>query len=365
MTGLKLTAPRKRDRQRPLHRSRPAVAMRWVLMALMLAAAAGFGVHPAWALTPAGTIIQNRATVDYTMSGANISIYSTTTLTPVAEIVDVSVAPAMAGTTPVAPPFPTFGELLYFAVTNSGNSTENFALTVNGVVAGNDFDPDNPVVAIDAGTLGVFEGTGTDTLYSGPIPVPGETTIYVWVISDILDTALNPGDIGRVTLEAVHQNAPASTAPGTIYLGSGPGGTDLVLGASGGHAAANGAYVIVTTSLSVVKSVAAIAGTVGGLPVAIPITGARITYQLDVIVTGTGTAVAVTITDPIPVNTTYVSGSMTLDPDGPGLSPAAGMTDTNADYPADRGEFTGAAVRMRLGDLTAGTRTITFQVTID
>jgi uncharacterized repeat protein (TIGR01451 family) len=334
------------------------------LIALALAAAAGFGVHPAWALTPAGTVIQNRATMDYTMSGLNITSYSTTTLTPVAEIVDVSVAPAMAGTTPVVPPFPTFGELLYFAVTNSGNSTENFALTVNGVVAGNDFDPDNPVVALDAGTLGSFEGTGTDTLYSGPIPVPGETTIYVWVISDILDTALSPGDIGRVTLEAVHQNAPASTAPGTIYLGSGPGGTDLVLGASGGHAAASGAYVIVTTSLSVVKSVAAIAGTAGGVPFTIPITGARITYQLDVIVAGTGTAVAVTITDPIPVNTTYVPGSMTLDLDGPGPSPAAGMTDINADYPADRGEFTGAVVRVRLGDLTSGTRTITFQVTI-
>lgn len=334
-------------------------------IALALAAAAVLGVNPAWALTPAGTVIQNRATMDYTMSGLNITSYSTTTLTPVAEIVDVSVTPAMTGTTAVTSPFPTFGELLYFAVTNSGNSTENFALTVNGVVAGNDFDPDNPVVAIDAGTLGSFEGTGTDTLYSGPIPVPGETTIYVWVISDILDTPLNPGDVGRVTLEAVHQNAPASTAPGTIYLGSGPGGTDLVLGASGGHAAASGSYVIVTTSLSVVKSVAAIAGTVGGVPVAIPITGARITYQLDVIVAGTGTAVAVTITDPIPVNTTFVPGSMTLDPDGPGPSSPVGMTDTNADYPADRGEFTGAVIRVRLGDLTIGTRTLTFQVTID
>ena len=350
--GLEVTTP-------------PGQGLCRVLVAMALAAAAVIGVNPAWALTPAGTVIQNRATMDYTMSGVNITSYSTTTLTPVAEIVDVSVAPAMAGTTPVVPPFPTFGELLYFAVTNSGNSTENFALTVNGVVAGNDFDPDNPVVALDAGTLGSFEGTGTDSLYSGPIPVPGETTIYVWVISDILDSALSPGDIGRVTLEAVHQNAPASTAPGTIYLGSGPGGTDLVLGASGGHAAANGAYVIVTTSLSVVKSVSAIAGTVGGVPVAIPITGARITYQLDVIVAGTGTAVAVTITDPIPVNTTYVAGSMTLDPDGPGPSSPAAMTDTNADYPADRGEFTGAAIRVRLGDLTVGTRTITFQVTID
>jgi uncharacterized repeat protein (TIGR01451 family) len=336
-----------------------------ILIILVLACSAGLGPHTAWALTPAGTVIQNRATVNYTMSGFNITSYSTTALTPVAEIVDVSVAPAMAGTTPVVPPFPTSGELLYFAVTNSGNSTEDFALTVDPAVAGNDFDPDNPVVAIDAGVLGSYEGTGTDTLYSGSIAIPGETTSYVWVISDILDTTLNAGDVGRVTLEAVHQNAPASTAPGTIYLGAGPGGTDLVLGASGGYGTADGAYIVVATTFSMVKSVAAIAGTVAGLPVTIPITGARITYQLDVVVAGTGTAVAVTISDPIPVNTTYVPGSMTLDPDGPGPSPPAGLTDTNADYPADRGEFTGAAIRVRLGDLTAGTWTITFQVTID
>ena len=336
-----------------------------ILLTIALAAAAVLGVHPAWALTPAGTVIQNRAALDYTMSGVNITSYSTTALTPVAEIVNVSVASAMAGTTLVASALPASGELLYFAVTNAGNSTEDFTLTVNPAVAGNDFDPANPVVAIDAGAMGSFEGTGTDVPYSGPIPIPGEATIYVWVISDILDTPLNPGDVGRVTLEALHLNAPASTVPGTIYPGSGPGGTDLVLGASGGYAAASGAYVIVTTALTVAKTVAAIAGTAGGVPVTIPITGARITYQLDVIVAGTGTAAAVTITDPIPLNTTYVNGSMTLDPDGPGpLSPFV-MTDTGADYPADRGEFTGAAVRVRLGDLTAGTRTITFQVTID
>ena len=362
--ALRLIIPRN-DICRPLTGSHRTGLLCRLILAVTLTAAAGIAAQPAWALTPAGTVIQNRATLDYTISGVNITSYSTTAQTPVAEIVDVSVAPAMAGTTPITSPFPTFGELLYFAVTNSGNSTEDYALTVNPAVAGNDFDPANPVVAIDAGTLGSFDGTGTDTLYSGPIPISGETTIYVWVINDILDTPLNSGDVGRVTLEAVHQNAPASTAPGTIYLGAGPSGTDLVLGASGGYGAATGAYLVVDTTLSINKTVAAIAGTVAGLPVSIPITGARITYQLDVIIAGTGTAFAVTITDPIPVNTTYVTGSMTLDPDGPGPSPSAGMTDTNADYPADRGQFTGAAVRVRLGDLTVGTRTITFQVTID
>jgi uncharacterized repeat protein (TIGR01451 family) len=270
----------------------------------------------------------------------------------------------MGGTTAVTAPLPTSGQLLYFAVVNAGNSTEDFALTVNPVVAGNDFDPDNPVVALDAGTMGSFDGTATDTLVSGPIAIPAETTIYVWVISDILDTPLNPGDVGMVTLEAIHQNAPASTTPGDVYTGAGPGGTDLVLGASGGYGISTGAYVIVQTTLILDKTVASIAGSVGGVPVADPIPGAVITYQIDVIVSGTGTAFAVTVTDQIPLNTTYVPGSMTLDIDGGGPTLPSGLTDTD-DYPADPGQFTGTEIRVRLGDLSAGTQVITFQVTID
>jgi uncharacterized repeat protein (TIGR01451 family) len=270
----------------------------------------------------------------------------------------------MGGTTAVTAPLPASGELLYFAVTNAGNSTEAFALTADPAVAGNDFDPDNPAVALDAGSIGSFDGTGTDTVISGPISIPAETTIYVWVISDILDTPLNPGDTGRVTLEALHQNAPISTVPGDVYSGAGPGGTDLILGASGGYGSATGAYVIEGTTLIIDKTVASIAATVAGVPVTDPIPGAVITYQLDVIVSGTGTAYAVTVTDPIPVNTTYVPGSMTLDVDGGGPALPTGLTDTD-DYPADRGEFTGAAIRVRLGDLVDGTSTITFQVTID
>jgi uncharacterized repeat protein (TIGR01451 family) len=321
--------------------------------------------QPVWALTTAGTVIENRARADYILGGSNYTAYSVTTQTPVAELVDVSVASAMGATTAVTASLPTSGELLYFAVTNAGNSTEEYALTVDPAVTGNDFDPDNPVVALDAGIIGSFDGTVTDIPILAPIPIPAETTLYVWVIADILDTPLNPGDTGRVTLEAVHQNAPISTTPGDVYSGAGPGSTDLVLGASGGYGSATGAYVILRTTLILDKTVASIAGTVAGIPVTDPIPGAVITYQLDVIVSGTGTAFAVTVTDPIPVNTTYVTDSITLDIDGGGPVLPVGLTDSGADYPADRGEFTGTEVRVRLGDLTAGTQTITFQVTID
>ena len=330
----------------------------------LTAVAVLFWVPAAWALTPAGTVIENQAQADFVLGGSNYTVYSPTTQTIVAELVDVSVANAMGGPAFVTGSLPATGELLYFAVTNTGNSAEEFVLTVDPAVAGNDFDPDNPVVAIDAGTIGSYDGPATDTIISGPIAIPAESTIYVWVVSDILDAPLDAGDTGQVLLEALHQNAGANTTPGYVYPGAGPGGADLVLGASGGYGSDLGAYEIQSASLVLQKTVASIEGSVDGVPVAEPIPGAVITYQLDVIMSGTGTAYAVTVTDPIPTYTTYVAGSMTMDEDGDGTAVPVDFTEAD-DYPADPGEFTGTAILVRLGDLTEGTKRITFQVTID
>ncbi|MBN2720593.1 MAG: hypothetical protein JXR72_05775, partial [Proteobacteria bacterium] len=142
----------------------------------LTAAAVLFWVPAAWALTAAGTVIENRAQADFDLGGSSYTVYSSTTQTLVAELVDVSVANAMGGPAFVTGSLPAAGELLYFSVTNAGNSAEEYALTVDPAVAGNDFDPDNPIVAIDAGTIGSYDGPATDTIISGPIPIPAEST---------------------------------------------------------------------------------------------------------------------------------------------------------------------------------------------
>ena len=87
--------------------------------------------------------------------------------------------------------------------------------------------------------------------------------------------------------------------------------------------------------------------------------GATLTYSIDVMVTGSGTATAVLITDPLPVDTTYVAGSLLLN--GTPLSDAG---DADA---GDVGATTPNTVSVNLGDLdaTSPVHTITFNVIIN
>jgi uncharacterized repeat protein (TIGR01451 family) len=139
-----------------------------------------------------------------------------------------------------------------------------------------------------------------------------------------------------------------------VFAGQGAGGTDAVVGANGGQANATGAYIVGDVQVALVKS-ATVTDLFGGTS-AIP--GASIQYQVVVTVTGSGTARTLQFDDAIPVNTTYVPGSLRLN--GAALSDAAD---------GDAGEFqAGSApnVRVRLGDLTqaAGAQTLAFTVTI-
>ena len=84
----------------------------------------------------------------------------------------------------------------------------------------------------------------------------------------------------------------------------------------------------------------------------------RSRYQIVVTATGTGAALGAALTDPIPANTTYVAGSLSLN--------GAPLTDATD---GDAGSFARhrRSVAVSLGDLTAaaGPQTIVFRVTID
>jgi uncharacterized repeat protein (TIGR01451 family) len=302
--------------------------------------------------TPAGTIIQNTASVTYTVGGSQATTPSNTTTVTVAERLDVNVT-LQSGSVSVRPG--DTHRVLLVRVTNTGNGSESFRLAMTSAIGGDNFDPTPSSPAIYFDTDGSGDLSAGDTAYvagsNDPLLAP-DAFVAVLVVNDI-PTGLANGQVGRSRLSA--QSNIGVGAPGTVLPGKGPGGVDAVVGSSGGSSNATGDYVVSDVTVSNVKT-ATVLDPFGGTE---PVPGARITYQIVASATGSGSAANAVIDDAIPANTTFVPGSLRLN--------AAALTDV-AD--ADAGEFIAGAnpaVRVRVGSLSAagGAQTIVFQVTIN
>jgi uncharacterized repeat protein (TIGR01451 family) len=303
--------------------------------------------------TPAGTNIRNTATVNYAQNGAPKTAVSNTDVVRVAEILDVVVtvaSPSVAAAAGAAR-----AELVY-TITNTGNGSEGFLLVpLSAGVPGDDFDPvlSTPAMYLDSDGSGDLSAGDVAYVPGGNDPVlPADGTVRVLVVNDIPAAAVD-GSRGRSQLTA--SAVTGTGTAGTTFPGQGDGGVDAVAGTTEADSVETGEYVVETVSMSVVKS-QTVADPFGG---AQPVPGARINYRIVVTVAGSSTATASLLDDPIPVNTTYVPGTLALN--GGGLSDAAD---------ADGGSFLAAPaphVQVQLGDLTqgAGPQTIEFSVTIN
>lgn len=303
--------------------------------------------------TAAGTDIVNTATVSYTQGGENLTAVSNTDTVRVAEILDVVVTLASPVTTVLAG---ATREELVFVVTNTGNGTEAFALQpLSAGIAGDDFDPllAVPAIYFDTDDSGDLSAGDTPYVAGGNDPVlAADASVRVLVVNDIPAAA---PDGGRGRSQLVAAALTGTGPPGSTFAGQGDGGGDAVAGTTEADGSATGEYLARTMAISVVKS-QTVADPFGG---AQPVPGARINYRIVVTVTGTDAASASLLDDAIPANTTYVTGSLTLN--GSGLSDSAD---------ADPGEFVSLPaprVRVQLGDLTqaAGPQTVDFAVTIN
>ena len=302
--------------------------------------------------TRAGTDITNQATANYTVGTDNFSENSNVTTTTVAEILNVDVVWQDAGNVTVNPG--ATGRVLTFQVTNTGNGTDDYTLTGLSTLGADDFDPNLVGIYLDSNVNGVYD-PGTDAQYipgtNDPV-LAADAAVSIFVLNNIPGGLLD-GDLGDSRLTVTSNTG--SGPPGTIVAGAGESGTDAVVGTSGGDDEDIGTYIVSTITVAVVKSVT-IADPFGGTE---PIPGAVLSYTVAVTVGGTGTALGMVITDPIPGNTTYNAGTLTLN--------TGALTDAADGDEGDVGGTTPATVTVDLGDLTAASpvQTITFDVTIN
>jgi uncharacterized repeat protein (TIGR01451 family) len=302
--------------------------------------------------TAAGTSISSQANVAFVIGGVPGSAQSNPAAFLVGEILDPNVT-RQSSTVSVSA-----GDLnraLLFRLTNTGNGSETFPLTIDNLVAGDDFDPQAAAPAI------YFDSDGSGDLSPADIAyVPGsndptlapDASIGVLLVNNI-PASIADGALGRSRLHA--RAATGTGAPGTPFNGQGTSGTDAVAGANGGQADAFGEYLVGDVQVTLAKSVTVIdpAGGVTAVP------GARLRYQIVVNVTGSGVAHGFVLTDPVPTGTAYSVGSLRLN---------SLVLSDSAD--ADAGELIAGiapTIRVALGDLTqaAGPQTIAFTVTIN
>jgi uncharacterized repeat protein (TIGR01451 family) len=305
--------------------------------------------------TTAGTVILNHATVNYAMGADNYMETSNSTSTIVSEVLDATLD--WQDASPVSVSAGSFGQVLTFRLTNTGNGNEAFRLDNQNLLGGDDFDPapSGPGIYLDVNGNDTYE-PGTDDPYSPGVNDPdlaADASRTIFIVSDI-PTGQTVGATGDSRLEAVAVSGGSGT-PGVLHANAGDGGIHAVDGSSGGRAEALGTYVLSNVGVALVKS-ALVTDPAGGTQ---PVTGATITYTIQVTVSGSGSAQNLIIADPIPTNTTYIPSSLRLD--------AVDLTDTVDGDAGDVSATTPGVVTVKLGSVPAGSpaRAIEFKVTID
>ena len=302
--------------------------------------------------TSAGIDISNTASVDYAIAGSSSTTNSNTVTFRVDEKLDVNVSWQDAAN--VAVGSPDTNQVLTYLLTNTGNGNDSYTLNVQNSLGGDQFDPVLADIYLDANGNGIFN-PGVDTLYNAGVndPALGADASQAVFVRNNIPNGRIAGDLGNSQLIATSNTG--NGPPGTPFANAGDNNTTAVVGTSGGTGNAIGTYEVSNTTVSLLKSVV-ITNPQGGNQ---PVTGATMTYSIVVTVSGPGNASNVVITDPLPANTTYTTGTLTLN--------AAPLTDA---VDADAGDVSGTTpntVSVNLGNLNQGSpaQTITFETIIN
>lgn len=349
------------------------------LLAAGSLALAGQSAFAASTETPSGTDITNTATVSYSVGAVSQPDETATRIIEVDNKVLFTVANTSgANVVPNAA-----DQVLTFTITNSGNTTQGYALDVEAS-AGDNFDGNNVRLYVENGATAGFQA-GEDTVYTAggganagdlnPFGGAGADVMTVYVVADVppngggtapadsetADYHLSATTLNAGTTTVTTQTAGADTFNAIDVVFGDIAGTATGDGARDGVHSATGTYTVASSQLTVTKTSAVISDPFNGVSAnAKSIPGAVVEYTITVANApgASASASSVTLSDPIPANVTYSAGTITFD--------GAARTDAGDADNSDFGVTTGSAVTVDLGTVAAGTtHTITFRVTVD
>jgi len=287
-----------------------------------------------YAVSPANTLIENQATATYEVEDSLLSVASNLVSFRVLEVINHTVV--TNNPTGIAVTSPNTKRALSFTLTNTGNGTDQYTLSVQQPTS-DDFDAIVPQIYIDQDNDGVFNADN-DVLYTAGSNDPSllmGASVNLFIVSDIPASRIE-GDEAEITLVAT--SSAGTGTPGDLVAGGGDGGVDAVYGFAGGQAQDQSVYIVSEFSVAVDKSQSILDPTGGSKATKDSV----ITYTLDITISGAGTITDAALEDIIPVGTTYIAGSLTLD----------GVSKTDA-ADTDEANFDGSKVNFTLGSVTA------------
>ena len=320
-----------------------------------------------WAAgTLSGTSISNSAVIYcYPCDAGGISVSSTPFV--VDNKVNVTVAEIDGAVTSVIAS--QSAAVTSFTVINNGNTAQDYGLATanapNGAVlfAGTDnFDVTSCTVHVESGATPGYDGADSATFIDELSPDASST---VYVVCDIPGGQIT-GDQAIVSLTATTlQGGVSATQGGVIAETAGvndPGAVDIVFAdvagsddaaRDGKHSGRDAYRVNLSNAVaSLSKIVANIQDPSGcsappSATICEIVPGSVITYQIILVVTGLGNVDNLVLTDPVPVNMTYVPGSIVVN--------SVTKTDANDSDGADFGIGAPNAVTVNPGVIAAPT----------
>jgi uncharacterized repeat protein (TIGR01451 family) len=326
------------------------------------------------ASTSAGTLITNKATINYLIGGV---AQPATDSTVANFLVDERIEPLLVcASAQIAVPFPSKGDLLQYTLTNNGNGSESFILNrtngdpaqiapsylpIDAVAPAGVTYPLNAIF-VESGLQIGFQPPGVlnaDTPYvaNTAIKLLKGASVTLYVLSDTPVGGVAANAVGPVFLTATSTSQTSgvgvpvvlasASAQYTQLKGAGDLSavtlvnpvaiaTNAVVMTPNGASTGRCSYIASGAGFTLTKSVIAAtdatgvavglvvapcpAGQVGAICAVTPAgsavyikPGTTLTYEMRAILSGVGGVQALTVTDPIPPNTTYVPSSIKVD----------------------------------------------------
>jgi len=322
--------------------------------------------HTAWAIgTDAGVSITNTVDVNYTVNLQVQPAVQGTTSFVVDQKVDMTAVPASAIATSVLPG--QTGAIFAFNVANTGNTVMDLILAPsNNLPAGTTWNGYTDTIDM-SGFSACWDIAGDNSCAGDPVYVdelppnglpatvlvvanaPGAAVDLDASVIDMLATAAVGGNPGNPGIALVEDAGPWTQGTvQVVFADTGRNGSEV----------ANGAYVVESATLTVLKSALPTLDPLGrtdvSAPPAMAIPGAEVTYTVTVQNSGSVDADSITVTDTTPANTTFVAASMNASTDS-ATGPAPVVTENG-----------GAPWDVTLSTLGPGeTLTVDFIVTIN